>query len=153
MDYNKYITASLPDQMEMMFQAIKEQQERLKPENYWTATPMDKIQIMLNSLKEEKEKEENGYYLTASWPEQISFMVRQIQEQIRKETEMKISELEFHLNWLEDNKKAVVFLLDKVDKNIPNVGNLKEVNALLDRLIFLIKEMIKKQSDLDGLKN
>lgn len=152
MDYNKYITASLPDQMEMMFEAIKEQQERLKPENYWAASPADKIQMMLNSIKEEKEKEDSGYYLTASWPEKISFMARQMQEKIKKETEMKISELEFHLSWLEDNKKAVVILLDRVDKNLPNVGNLEEVNDLLDRLIFYLKEMIKKQTALNKLK-
>ena len=145
MDYNKYITASLPEQMEMMFQAIKEQQERLKPENYGIATPADKIQIMLNSLKEGKEKEENGYYLTASWPEQISFMVRQIQEEIKRETGKKIADLEFYLSRLEDNKAAVIFLLEQINKNTPNVGNLDEVNALLVRLNFLIEEIKKNK--------
>lgn len=152
MDYNNYMNASLSDQMGMMFDEIKAQQEKLNPENYWTASPADKIQMMLNSLKEEKEKEESGYYMTASWPEQISFMGRQMQEKIKKETAMKISELEFHLSWLEDNKKAVVFLLKKVDKTLPNVGNLEEVNNLLDSLIFLVKEMIGKQTVLNRLK-
>ena len=151
-DFNDYINASFADQMLIMIQAMKERQEQLKPENYLFASPVDRMQIMINSIQEEQRKIDSGYYLTAPWTEQVAFMARQMQEKVKKENEMKIQEIEFHLRWLNENKAAVVVLLDRIDKDQPNVGNLIEVNALLDRLIFLLNEMIKKQSDLDALK-
>lgn len=151
MDYNDYMRASLTDQMEMLFKAAIEQQEQLKPENYYTASPIDQIKIMVNSMKEEQKKIESGYYNTAPLLERTAFMARQIQEQIRKEIRLKIEEITFFMNRLQDNKNAVIFLLDQIDKNDPNVGNLNEVNHLLDRLLFLMNEMLKKQQELDNL--
>lgn len=150
-DFNDYVNASFADQMLIMMQAIKERQEQLKPENYLFASPVDRMQIMINSITEEQKKIDSGYYLTAPWTEQVAYMARQMQEKIKKETEMKIQEIEFHLKWLNDNKAAVVLLLDRIDKNQTDVGNLVEVNNLLDRMIFLLNEMHKKQSDLNKL--
>lgn len=151
-DYNKYLSASFTEQMRMMFDSIKEQQEKLSPKNYLTASPMDQFRIMINSLEEEKHKIDSGYYLTAPLTEKFAFMVRQIQAEVKRETELKISEIEFHLEWLDETKKYVILLLDLIDKDQPNIGNLKEVNDLLDKLIFLLKEKKKKHEDLDQFK-
>jgi len=79
-------------------------------------------------------------------------MVRQMKEQIERETEQKIEEIQFQLKMLENNKEYVVALLNKVDKTHPNVGNLIEVNELLDRLIYFLKETLRRQLELDKLK-
>lgn len=152
MDYNKYMNASFTEQMQMMFDSIKEQEGRLKPEDYLTASPIDQIRILINSAEKEQKKIDSGYYLTAPWTERVAFMARQIKAQIEEETNLKISDIEFYLNILKDNKKYVILLLDKIDKSDPNVGNLEEVNDLLDRLIFLLKEEHKKQTELTKLK-
>lgn len=152
MDYNKYLKATLTEQMEMIFKAAQEQQERINPKNYQNASPVDQMTMMVNSIKEEDEKIKSGYYLTASPQEQISYMARQIAEKIKRETEIKKQELEFHLKLLENSKTFVMHKLDLIDKNQENVGNLPEVNALLDKLIFYIKEEIKKIEELEKLQ-
>ena len=153
MDFGKYMGASPVDQLRMMIEAMKAQEESLKPENFLTASPVDKLRILVHSMQEEDRKVQSGYYQNAPYHEQIVFIAKQIQEQVRKETEKKINDLKFYLEIIENNKKYVVAQLDAIDKSHPDVGNLEEVNALLDKLIYILKEELDKQTKLSDLEN
>jgi len=151
-DFNKYIQASLPEQMEMLIEAMKNKHEQLKPENFLFASWNDRILMIVDSVEKEQKRIDSGYYNTAPLIEQIAFFMRQLEKQIKAETRMKIETVEFHLKWLNENIEGVELLLNKVDKTLPNVGNLENVNALLDKLRFLLKEVTKKYAELNSLK-
>lgn len=157
MSFEDYMRASPDEQIKMLISSMKEQEDRLKPENYLSASPSDKILILARSIQakalDEAEKINSGYYQNAPYHEQIAFIARQIQNQVQEEIKKEVTNLKFWLEFFENQKRSIVLKLNKIDKNHPNVGNLKQVNDLLDKLIPVLKSLIEKQNRLDELES